>query len=220
MSVQKRSWVRTVLRSRWGKIGIALFLIACIQVGPMATILFYYLREQMVVRQIVAVGGSVHFQSIAPTRRSRFYIDLLERTPLYNRVKIVILTDREVSPALCAGFVHLKHLDWLGLEGTGVGDEQMKPIRQMSSLTILDLDRTSVTDRGVKQLATLENLQQLFLCDTSVTDASVEVLAGHSKLLSLWVENTKISQNGLDKLRRELPKCQLKPMPGVERGIP
>lgn len=135
-------------------------------------------------------------------------------------------TDAEVAPILG----YFPSLVNLGLAGTRITDEILKPISMHSKLHTLYLDRTDVTDEGIKTLSKSRSLTQISLSrtkisdesivhlsqmkqlvvlsvgQTSLTDKSVELLCQMPSLLSLDVSGTQISEEGKRRLKDQIEK--------------
>lgn len=114
-----------------------------------------------------------------------------------------------------AGLVHLKplgRLTWLGLDGTRITDQGIAALQELGSLEALSLGSTRVTDAGLAQLEKLPSLRGLGLSDLNITDAGLKHLASIEKLkqVQIWgMKKTKVTQAGLDELKRALPGVQL-----------
>ena len=123
----------------------------------------------------------------------------------------------------------LRHLRYLDLRLTKIGDAGVANIKGLTSLQTLNLFRTQLSDRGLsyiknlKQLQTLliggtkvtdaglvnlkslKKLKKLSLFQTQVTDAAIPHLKVLSKLESLLISGTKITDAGARQLQRALP---------------
>src|SRR5262249_40640908 len=76
-------------------------------------------------------------------------------------------------------------------------------------LATLDLSNTEVTDAGMRDLASLEGLATLNLFGTQVTDAGLKNLSSLKNLISLQLGGTRVTIDGVVKLHKALPKCQI-----------
>jgi hypothetical protein len=104
----------------------------------------------------------------------------------------------------------LKRLSALSLADTPVGDGAIPKLLNVGALRILTLAGTRVTDAGIKQLVRQRLLRELDLrrCP-GVTDASVDELAKFELLWTLHVGDTQISPQGVARLKRALPHCNV-----------
>jgi hypothetical protein len=55
----------------------------------------------------------------------------------------------------------------------------------------------------------LNNLEELHLLGTDVTDAGLAHLEKLTDLKSLFLDNTNVTSEGVEKLQRALPNCQI-----------
>lgn len=108
-----------------------------------------------------------------------------------------------------SGLENLSALN-LGLckEITGVGFGALKPLRNLTGLT---LQATSVNDAGLKELASIKSLTRLNLTAChQITDAGLEELAALSNLSQLSLRGCRqITESGPDVLRRALPNVTI-----------
>ena len=134
------------------------------------------------------------------------------------------------------GLERTPNLEVLGANSTGVGDDAMEKIGRLSQLKILLLDGTDVSDTGLRHLRSLEHLERLTLASNGdgitdkgieylaelqslrelnlvgcgeVTDESIPVLGRLQRLERLDLSFTRVSADGLKKLQRLLPKCDV-----------
>jgi hypothetical protein len=94
------------------------------------------------------------------------------------------------------------------LTDTRATDASLDCLAKMPELLGLRLDGTNITDAGLERLVGLKRLALLSISHTRITDAGVDTLARLPKLSFLDVEDTRIT---LDKLHRNLPKCEIAP---------
>ena len=91
-----------------------------------------------------------------------------------------------------------------------ITDAGMEHLKNLTNVTNLGLEGTQVTDAGLEHLKGLTNLSFLLgLSGTKITDAGLEHLKGLKKLKYVSLQNTKVSQEGVDKLKKALPKCKI-----------
>ena len=72
----------------------------------------------------------------------------------------------------------------------------------------LILDNCEITDLGISKLSHLPKLRNLSLRHTPITDASVSALSNLT-LDSLNIDGTSISSQGINLLKKNLPKCTI-----------
>jgi len=128
----------------------------------------------------------------------------------------------------------------LHVPGRRTGDAAMPCLASMTSLRELDLAGSSVTDRGLAELAGAPNLARLSLWGTAVSDDGLAWLATFPRLTDVDLGSTVVSDEGLhrlclprlkrislldslvspaglQRLRGELPSCEIDP-PHREAG--
>ena len=138
-----------------------------------------YHREQVAIREIESLGGSVGTFWDGPG-----WVPFSpERLSWFDRVNIVILSDTSISDEGLTNLSALANLSHLSLERTPVSDKGLKHLSELNNLAHLSLDNAQITDDGLKHLSGLTNLKYLDLNHTQVTDAGVKELR---KSLPAW----------------------------------
>lgn len=99
-----------------------------------------------------------------------------------------------------AGLQRLYRLDLS--RNSRIGDDAIRRIEKLPSLTILNLEFTSLTDRGVKLLKELKPLRDLNLIGTQISGANLEVLAALSNLEQLHLDLTSIGDEDVAKIAK------------------
>lgn len=99
----------------------------------------------------------------------------------------------------------------LHAEGSRIGDDDLRHLRGMTGLRLLDLSDTKVTDLGLLHLLGCSSLESLSLWDTAITDAALGLIARLPSLRQLGLGNTAITDDGLASLAavRDLRLLQL-----------
>lgn len=108
----------------------------------------------------------------------------------------------------------LPNLVHLSFRETDVTDNEVERAASFKNLKTLVLSDstpggTAVTDDGLAFVAQLPQLQVLELRGTQITDAGLEHLVGMKSLEKVDLNNTKVSAQGVAKLRRALPDCEI-----------
>ena len=85
----------------------------------------------------------------------------------------------------------------LHAEGSGIGDDDLRHLKGMSGLRLLDLSATKVTDLGLLHLLDCTSLETLWLWDTAITDAALGLVARLPSLRQLGLGNTAVTDEGL-----------------------
>ena len=92
-----------------------------------------------------------------------------------------------------------------------VTDAGLESLGRVGSLTALSVSGCSeTTDAGVGKLSGLKNLTALNLSQCpKVTDGCIPTLTAMSRLASLDVRGTGVTPEGIEKIAKALPKCQI-----------
>ena len=107
------------------------------------------------------------------------------------------------SVATTLPFLHRHHpnLQLLGLDRSGVTDEDLRAVEAMTGLEVLEVQGCKqVTDAGLAHLRPLIHLRSLHAQGTGVTDEGLKHLAGLTQLALLSVGSTKVTDAGLNHL--------------------
>ena len=89
--------------------------------------------------------------------------------------------------------------------------ELLPHLKRLRDLKSLDLDGSQrVSSTGVELLAQLSSLEVLNLCNTSADDAAIDSLVKLRRLKHLDIVGTEISDQGVARLHRALPDCQIR----------
>lgn len=97
----------------------------------------------------------------------------------------------------------------LSLLGTSTSDALAPHLARLEQLEFLQMIDTKISSAGILQLSQLKNLQQLLLVGEEVDDAAIPAIVQLKSLRYLSVHNTRISDDGIEELRRALPNCKL-----------
>ncbi|MGO9115291.1 MAG: leucine-rich repeat domain-containing protein [Thermoguttaceae bacterium] len=116
-----------------------------------------------------------------------------------------------LSDATTRRLLPLEKLEILDLSYCRVTDAGVKQIAGLRTLKTLGLCATETTDAGLAPLANLACLEHLNLASTPVSDACLVHLAGIKKLSWLQVNQTAITDDGVDRIRKAMPKLRVWP---------
>lgn len=86
------------------------------------------------------------------------------------------------------------------LEGSSIGDADLRHLGGLAQLTYLDLSETDVGDDGLRFVGTLAGLEKLDAWETNVTDAGLRHLAGCRPLKDLWLDGCRVIGGGFESL--------------------
>jgi hypothetical protein len=100
-------------------------------------------------------------------------------------------------------------LVWLQLSGTGISDDALKIVGQLSNLRKLNVSRNTISDQGVKHLLNLSNLEYLNLYETNVTNNLLDSLIALPRLKELYLWQTKVTDEYVEKLKSGKPGLRI-----------
>jgi len=102
-----------------------------------------------------------------------------------------------------AGVGSLGDVTTLNLNDSGISDDELRHIKDLTRLEELYLSSTKITDEGLEHLKALENLEVLYLDSTRITDDGLSHLKNLTRLRVLSVTDTAISDAGLQHLHAQ-----------------
>jgi hypothetical protein len=124
----------------------------------------------------------------------------------------------DVKDEHLAPLAEMPQLAMLYLGRTKVTDAGLKQLRGLKNLNLLQLSDCTITDAGLSSLGELPVIQHLWLSKTirygdddrsDLTDACVGYLTSLDTLIDLKIADSQLTQNGLEKLRKGLPKAKI-----------
>lgn len=145
-----------------------------------------------------------------------------------KKLKRLYIANTNVTDAGVAKLIGLNQLLGLGLEGTKVTDTGLVDVAKLSALEEVRLSQTAITDKGIKELSKLpqlksltlvdmditsagltwlpqcENLEILDLAGTKVDDSVVDSVAQIPKLVSVSLRRTSVSDDAVNRLKRQV----------------
>ncbi len=154
-------------------------------------------------------------------------VDALAKT-----LTILNLDTTHISDGALAPLADLTEMDTMYLSATQIGDEGLAHLRRMKKLRSLVLDGTIITDVGLKELGRMRSLRGLGIAHTGISDAGLRHLRslpleglsligtgvtdaglvhfreGMTDLQQLALVDTKVTKEGVDQLRRDVPRLQ------------
>lgn len=108
-----------------------------------------------------------------------------------------------------AGFAGLHSVRHLSLYGTPISDQSLLSISHMENLEILNVGRTEIHGAGIDCLAACASLREFEADDSEISDDAVSNLACLRQVSTMTLIGTNMSQRGLERLRRALPRCNI-----------
>ena len=146
---------------------------------------------------------------------------------LSNNITRLDLFDGGLTERGFEAISNLSHLEqltiWLSGEAplTAAGMAHLQSLRELRSLT---LNGISASDPGLREIAKLNGLERLSLSGFGITDAERkrvgEGLEGLPHLKSLRILVTNITDQGVTKLQRALPNCEVEIWDGMGERCP
>jgi hypothetical protein len=191
------------LRSKRGRVIIALALVACVLVFaigsyPLLDVVFSYQREQRISSMVQKIGGTTRFQYAGP---EWIPYSIRKKVALFDRIEDIRLPSGSVPAELQAEIGTLTNLKLLCLRDTDFGDLGLESLRQLHNLESLNLKGTKVSDQGLTYLKGLTRLNDLVLSSTTITDAGLVNLKGLTRLDVLNLDRTNVTDAGLIPLK-------------------
>lgn len=147
--------------------------------------------EERVIRYLEMVGGRYGRSDFVPG----------------NPITHIYLANSRMTDAGVKEIV-LPTLRLIDFGQTPLTDDGLRQLNSLPKLIHLEISSPQVTDAGLGALAGLKALEFLDLrgC-TQVTDAGLTHLAGLTELTTVVVKDTKVTDAGVELLRKALPKC-------------
>lgn len=132
-----------------------------------------YHREQRIVRNIEAAGGTVNYEEFRSDWIPR---QALKKLSFLDQASYVTFADREVTTDLLREVVSLRQLLCLQFNDSPISDEDLKLLEGLPMLQTLELTNTRVTDEGLKHLQGLTTLDLVDLSGSRTTAEGRAVL--------------------------------------------
>jgi len=111
------------------------------------------------------------------------------------------LSEKKITPSDLDLLIGLREqLVWLDLNNSGVTDEHLPKLGQLTNLIKLDLSGNPISDQGIRHLSRLVHLESLNLYNTQVSEGLLSLLPHLDRLQRIYLWKTSIS----DTLARQL----------------
>lgn len=110
----------------------------------------------------------------------------------------------------------LIRIDFLGLSGTKIDDDQLIYLNSIPSLRHITLSGCNITGKGLIHLP--KSLQRLGLDGTLITDSIIPILSTLTELNQISVRDTQLSIEGLKELKGVFKKLEWKGAFGVQKS--
>jgi Leucine-rich repeat (LRR) protein len=100
-------------------------------------------------------------------------------------------------------------IEELVLFDTSVTDSGVKHLASKKNMKHFAIDGSKITDHSIVIISQMKNLNWLTVSNASITDDSVPYITKLKKLDFLDISKTKISPDGIQRIRNELPECEV-----------
>ncbi|EMO86271.1 hypothetical protein [Leptospira santarosai] len=162
---------------------------------------------------ICLVGGTmgVFAEKSLKEKAYEYYSSISPEFKKYNLdmepEKIESLRMKEMTDEGMKYLVVFPNLQTLNLEDSKVTDESLKQISTLPKLDDLTLGRTKITNKGIEYISKSKTVRILYLNEiATIDDGCILHLLKMKQLTTLELSGTDISEQGLKKLRKGLPK--------------
>ena len=181
-------------------------------------------QEEVPYRRDKELPGTPIFEiSLLPSQVNERVLTAVERLPFLRNV-CAWAPREKLSPQQVKRLAKLRQIEWLQLQASDLGKDEMQAIGSMprlrflflgdsvssdglkafastASLRSLSLDHVhGFTDSALSALSQMKSLETLYLAQTCVTDAALKNLATLPKLRHLDIDGTGITDTGLESL--------------------
>lgn len=125
----------------------------------------------------------------------------------FSRVQALHVTSAKIDGS-CLKQLPLLH--YLSLAGSTSDDTLLENLKHGASLNSVNLDHNrTITDDGLAFVKDAPVLTRLNLPNTNVSDAGLVHLQAAKQLEYVNVRETKVTRDGVEALRKALPKCEV-----------
>lgn len=131
--------------------------------------------------------------------------------PLYNgNPYLEVALNKNISEASIQSLLDAKnHIVKLDLGNTGLSDDDMQVVGQLSNLTMLNISNASISDAGLAYLKDLPRLEILNLYGNTITSTGVDWVKKIEALRKVYVWNTGLDSLYLDAWAKENTKLEI-----------
>jgi hypothetical protein len=104
--------------------------------------------------------------------------------------------------------INVPRLEDLILNDCPITDDSLSRLTMLAQIRRLSLSRTNITETGLWHLKNMQ-IKVLSLTGTKVSDRDLKCLEEFSELENVDLIGTKVTAEGVERLRRALPNCQI-----------
>ena len=136
--------------------------------------------------------------------------DFLARLAEFPNLKILNISQNDVTGEGLKHLTALTHLEDLDLSYTKVNDDDMATLGEIHSLRRLDLSHNRLSGRGFHSLATLENLETICLVKTPLRSDALKSLADLPRLSTCNIFGCRhLTRENVETFQKRNPECSL-----------
>ena len=156
--------------------------------------------DRLVAEQVLAIGGRVDwFIGVQTGTASK--IAELPNEP-FRAHGIGLEGANGLPEGLMAEIGRLRHLQQIFANNTPLGDNDLKQLSNLDSLTYLQIGNTKVTSTGLAALTSLKRLRTLYVHGLQVSDRGAKSIAQLDELQDLWITDNRLTDAGLAELAK------------------
>lgn len=200
-------------RSRLKRFSIRSLLIAtgllCVLLGCWSAYVQPYRNQAASLAQLDRLGAATSSVGADGPAWQRWLVEAFAGPEAFVEVRTADLRGIKVVGEQFETLRGLIFLESLRLDRTPLADDNVNAIGQLMRLNSLSIAYTKVTDRGFRTLASLPRLEKIYLTGVPITDASLIEMVEMPSVREFYIRWTKISDEGAERLRRQLPKCEV-----------
>ena len=124
-------------------------------------------------------------------------------------VRHVSLPKGTIEPDLRFVLTKLPHLQSVELTQCKVSKEVASVLAAMPELKSVTAVRSDLGDEAIASLSTTKSIKHLKLTANPCSDASIAAMSQMKQLEELYLRWTQMTAQGVDRLRTQLPKCEI-----------
>ncbi|QEL18598.1 protein kinase domain-containing protein [Limnoglobus roseus] len=156
-------------------------------------------RQVQEVRTLVTPVGSLTADGL----------EALSTTPVAKSLIGLACTHTVLKDADFAPLVRFQNLKSIDITGKELSDAVLDHVAKLPRLEAVHLSKTGVTENGLRKLKDV-SLSAIYLNDCKgVTDAALAELTGHLNLRLVEVVGTGVTEAGVRRLSASLPRCRI-----------
>jgi hypothetical protein len=164
-------------------------------------------KQKRAIREIRELGGIVRVDKKLPGQPV-VEVDF-ERAGIFYSTDEGGGFDSAVGDADLKWLRGLTRLRVLNLNNSHITNKGLTQLKGLVNLRTLSLPNTAIGDAGMAQVKRLTHLEVLDLSSTRITNRGLKSLNGLTRLKVLSIRGTKVTDTGIERLRKALPKVTI-----------